>query len=63
MFGLLYLGDDGMVFEIFDTLDNARNRAKTCLVMGCDKVTVFDYNKGQDMFLEFFDMEAVRKEK
>lgn len=56
MFGILYINEDGFrQFEVFDTQDEARERANNlaCMGTGAD-VTVFDYDAISKTYIEFY---------
>lgn len=55
MFGVLYYTEDGMMFQVYETLSEAQARkasAETCLGW---RAIVFDYDKEQKTYLEFYE--------
>ena len=54
MYGLLYVGDNERVFEVFKTYGDAYRRAREIIHIGGVDVTVFEYDDGMDMFVEYF---------
>lgn len=56
MFGVLVdYGDDGRVFKVFSTREEADEKMNNCVCMGYT-VTLFDYDKDSDEYLEFYSM-------
>lgn len=53
MFAIMYESqDDGKVFKIYKTLDEARERARNIACMGYE-VTIFDYDAEAEEYVEF----------
>lgn len=55
MFGVLYETDDGKVFHICRTQEEAKNEADNLACMGY-AVTVFDYDIDSKTYLEFYSI-------
>lgn len=54
MFAVMYKSqDDGMVFKICKSLDEAQERARNIACMGYE-VTVFDYDAAAEEYVEFY---------
>lgn len=54
MFAIMYESqDDGKVFKIYKTLDEARERARSIACMGYE-VTVFDYDAAAEEYVKFY---------
>ena len=53
MFAIMYNTEDGKVFKICKTLEEAQNRAAGLSCSGYE-VTVFDYDIESETYLEFY---------
>lgn len=53
MFGIMYETEDGKVFRIFKTYEEAQTTANNIACMGFP-VTVLDYNEATETYLELY---------
>ena len=53
MFAIMYETEDGKVFKVVKTLDEAQKKAHALSLKGYS-VTVFDYDMTDDEYLEFY---------
>ena len=51
MFAIMYNSEDGAVFKISKTLEEARDRARNIACMGYE-VTIFDYDMEAEEYVE-----------
>ena len=57
MFGVLVKTSEGMYFKVFEDLAAAQYYAKNTMVCGFGfSATVFDYDKEDKTFLEFYEI-------
>ena len=57
MFGVLFTTEDGQLFRIYQDLPSAQYAAQNGVCGMGWKATIFDYDKENDDFLEFYTVE------
>ena len=53
MFGIMYEMEDGKIFKVCKTLDEAQIKANNIACMGIS-VTIFDFDMEKQEYLEFY---------